>query len=79
MGDAALEPSLVGVPALHAGDDDLGKITTDVQKMQKDIASSISSTASAAIDGTKAGQEEAMAGRGEHTLEIPLKVFGRFS
>ncbi|CAM9337250.1 unnamed protein product [Ectocarpus fasciculatus] len=73
MGDAALEPSLVGVPALHAGDDDLGKITTDVQNMQKDIASSISSTASTAIDGTKAGREEAMAGRGEHTLEIPLK------
>ncbi|CAM9131093.1 unnamed protein product [Ectocarpus sp. 12 AP-2014] len=74
MGDAAIEPSSVGVPALHAGDDDLGKITKDVQKTQKDIAGSISSTASAASDGTKTGQEEAVAGRGEDASDIPFEV-----
>lgn len=80
MGDAALEPSLVDVvPALHAGDDDLGKTTTtDARKKQKDIASSISSIASTASDGTKTEQEEAVAGRGEDILEIPFKVFRVF-
>ncbi|CAM9226801.1 unnamed protein product [Ectocarpus sp. 6 AP-2014] len=73
MGDAAIEPSSVGVPALHAGDD-LGKITKDLTKTQKDIASGISSTASAASDGTKTGQEEAVAGRGEDTPDIPFKA-----
>lgn len=77
MGDAAVEPSSVGVPALHAGDGDLGKIRTVIS--QKDIASSISGTASAASDGTKTGQEEAVAGRGEDTLDIPFKVIAIFS
>ncbi|CBJ28244.1 Cellulose synthase (UDP-forming), family GT2 [Ectocarpus siliculosus] len=79
MGDAAIEPSSVNVPALHAGDY-LGQITKGIKKSQKDTASSISSTASAASDGTKtgqeeaAGQEEAVAGRGEDTSDIPFKA-----